>query len=71
MTTVLQKRGTRWYARIRWYDNGRRSERMISLKTANEGVAVQHFVEVKEVASAIKNGVTMKRIMKHCLTFFI
>ena len=59
MTTVLQKRGTRWYARIRWYDNGRRSERMISLKTANEGVAVQHFVEVKEVASAIKNGVSI------------
>ena len=56
MTTVLQKRGTRWYARVRWYHNGKRTEKMITLKTDNETLAVQRFVEVKEVAPAIKSG---------------
>ena len=52
MTTVLQKRGTRWYARVRWYHNGNTLSCQY-LNTYSEGV---NWVDMMQVSMLSLEG---------------
>ncbi len=51
-----RKRGRSWYARVFWYENGRKKETQISLKTANEAVAMERLATVEQKEAYIKKG---------------
>ena len=51
-----RKRGRSWYARVFWYENGRKKETQIPLKTANEAVAMERLATVERHEIDIKKG---------------
>ena len=51
-----RKRGRSWYARVFWYENGRKRETQIPLKTANEAVAMERLATVERHEIDIKKG---------------
>ena len=57
---TLKSRGTKLYARVRWYDNhGIQKERQIPLKTSEYATAMERLMEVNKVETAVKNGVVI------------
>ena len=56
MTTTLQPRGSKWYARVRWYEERKRHEKVIALKANNKRVALKRYYEVEFFESQIING---------------
>ena len=56
MTTTLQPRGSKWYARVRWYEERKRHEKVIALKANHKRQALKRYYEVEFFESQIING---------------
>ena len=56
MTTTIQKYGTKWYARVRWYFEKKRMEKTINLETGNKSVALKRFREVELFSKDVMNA---------------
>jgi len=55
MAGLIKRRET-WYARIRWYDNSKRVEKQIPLRTKTKVIARERLAMVNKVESDIKGG---------------
>jgi len=57
---TLKSRRTKWYSRVRWYDDiGKQNEKQIALKTSDYGTAIERNKEVEKYEDAIKAGVNI------------
>ena len=56
MATLKPRRGKWWFARVRWYENGKQREKQVSLRTESRTVALERLYEVNKVQSDIKSG---------------
>ena len=55
MATLIPRRG-KWFARVRWHENGKQQEKQVSLRTESRTVALERLYEVNKVQSDIKSG---------------
>jgi len=51
-----RKRGRSWYARVFWYENGRKKEKQIPLRTSKETEAIERLALVERYEINIKKG---------------
>ena len=57
-TVTPKLRGSKWYARVRWSVNGKRSEKQVPLRTSKEPEAYIRLDEVEKKAKSIASGNT-------------
>ena len=53
---TLKKRRSNWYARVLWYENGKKKEKQVPLRTESKVVARERLSMVNKVQLDIKSG---------------
>ena len=56
MATLKQRRG-KWYARVRWYEQGKQKGKQVPLRTHSRETAIERLCEVSKFQSDIKSGI--------------